>query len=276
MSVKFFGQFLIERGEIDAEHLQRALAHMDRVNLPLGQLAVREGLLSDAAADRVNTRQRETDLPFGALAVEMGLLECQQVETLLAQQSERRIQIGEALVQLGCLAADRLGPLLDAFKADQAAYRVEHVSLPEDLVGLRAAEVVLDFLPKLCMRVARVRLKLGDFRRVSVAPAQPHRVSVTLRGARGLEIGLACDRAFALPIAASTCFLDPVALDEEIIDDGLGEFLNVLAGNALAAIEKEAIHSDLAPPCLAAELREGWEFETAAAEGKAWLVLRRA
>jgi hypothetical protein len=275
MSVKFFGQFLIERGEIDAGHLQVALAHMERVNLPLGQLARREGMLTDAAADRVNQRQRETDRPFGALAVEMGLLTDEQVQMLLQRQAEQRVPIGEALVHIGCLPAERLMPMLSEYKADQAAYQAGHAALPEGLSGLRAAEVVLDFLPKFCMRVARMRLKMGDFREVTAAPGQPHRVSVTLHGSPGLEIGLACDRPFALPVVAATCSQDAASLDDGLIDDGLGEFLNVIAGNAMSALEKESIHSDLGPPCLEAELREGWEFQTAAGEGKAWLVLRR-
>lgn len=273
MSVKFFGQFLIERGEIDAPALQRALEHMDGVNRPLGQLAVEEGLLTSAAADRVNVRQRETDYPFGALAVEMGLLTNAQVDSLLRRQSQRRIQIGEALVQLGCLASDRLGPLLDEFKLDQAPYTAGRAPLPDELVGVRAAEVVLDFLPKFCLRVARIRLKVGDFRSASAAPEQAHRVSVTVRAKTSLEIGLACDRTFARRLAAAISGVEAEAIDEALVDDGIGEFLNVLAGNALAALEKESLHADLGPPCMGVALREGWEFETASGEGEAWLVL---
>jgi len=274
MSVKFFGQFLIEHGEIDAGHLEQALDHMERVNLPLGQMAMNEGLLTGVDADRVNERQREVDRPFGVLAVEMGLLSSYQLDELVQRQSRTRLPIGEALVQIGCLPAERLMALLDEYKADQSAYVAGKSALPDGLKGLRAAEVVLDFLPKFCIRVARMRLKVGGYRKVSAAPGLPHRVSVTLGGSSGLEIGLACDRDFALPLAAAMCSVDVANLDEELIDDGLGEFLNVLAGNAVGALEKENIFGALSPPCLVASLQHGWEFATASGDGEVWVVLR--
>ena len=39
MGVKFFGQFLIEQGEIDASHVREALELMEDTNPTLGELA---------------------------------------------------------------------------------------------------------------------------------------------------------------------------------------------------------------------------------------------
>ena len=40
MSVKFFGQFLLESGEVDPGHLREAIRLMNRTNKRLGTLAV--------------------------------------------------------------------------------------------------------------------------------------------------------------------------------------------------------------------------------------------
>ena len=42
MAVKFFGQFLIERGEIDAAQLHDALALMNTENKQLGEIGARD------------------------------------------------------------------------------------------------------------------------------------------------------------------------------------------------------------------------------------------
>lgn len=44
MAVKFFGQFLIEQGEIDAGQLREALDLMDSENKQLGEIGISEGI----------------------------------------------------------------------------------------------------------------------------------------------------------------------------------------------------------------------------------------
>ena len=112
MSVKFFGQFLIESGEVDAGQIREALDLMDGANRSLGEVAVEAGLMTKADADRVNVAQREQDRPFGKLAVEMRLLTKKQLEEVLRKQEAGRVRIGEALVHLGHLSDDRLALLI--------------------------------------------------------------------------------------------------------------------------------------------------------------------
>jgi hypothetical protein len=73
--VKFFGQFLIDSGEVDASHVREALHFMDVENPQLGQVAIAQGFMQTHDVTRVHAEQRNRDLSFGDLAVEMGLLE---------------------------------------------------------------------------------------------------------------------------------------------------------------------------------------------------------
>jgi hypothetical protein len=274
VSVKFFGQFLIEQGEVDSGHVREALDLLGRTNKNIGDVGVAEGMMSEVDVKRVAQRQRGTDLPFGDLAVKMGLLESDQLVQCLRIQRENRVMIGEALVQLGHLPSHRLGELLDAFKADQAQYDVGTLSqLPDPLANNRVAPYVIDLLPKFCMRMSQIAVKVGDAQILEEAPDLPYRISVPVHAHRGLDITLVGDRDFCVCIASGASGLLEAQIDQELMVDGVGEFLNVLAGNAVGALERSGVQAELGVPDYDAELSDGWLFDLATSVGRAALVL---
>jgi hypothetical protein len=274
MAVKFFGQFLIEQGEVDAGHVREALGLLEASNRSLGEIAVERGLLSSDDADRVHRAQRERDRQWGDLAVEMSLIaHADMVDCLLAQR-ESRLKMGEALVRLGHLPSERLGALLDAFKADQAPFGVAAgAQLPDPLANNRIAPYVLDLLPKFARRVANVIVKVGAPQVLAESPPFPHRISLPIHGYRSLEITLVGDRDFCGQLGAATAGIAVDALDDELMTDGVGEFLNVLCGNAMSALDRDGVETRLGVPDYAAELADGWVFDLATSHGRAALVL---
>ena len=95
MSLKFFGQFLIDQGVVDSNQIRAALQLMDEENRNLGELAEAGGILTAEESAKVNAQQRHCDLRFGDLSVEMGLLSDEQVEYLVGFQEQTRLRIGE-------------------------------------------------------------------------------------------------------------------------------------------------------------------------------------
>jgi len=274
MGVKFFGQFLIDSGEVDASHVREALELMDTENHPLGRIAIAEGFMQEPQVARVNAEQRNRDLSFGDLAVDMGLLESAQLVQALKVQRSRRLPIGQALVRLEHIAGDRLGILLDAYKADQAQYDVGTFALPDGLVSHRVSQYVVELFPRFMLRVARMRVKIGDVHTYAGPPEFAEiRVSVPITGTRGVEVALICDLVFGESLAEAASGLDPADLDAEMVADGVGEFLNVLCGNAASAVAKEGHPVELGPPDYEAELCDGWMVELATGVGRAALVL---
>jgi len=273
MGVKFFGQFLIEQGEIDAGQLREALDYMRARNKPLGQIAVEAGYLSRRDADGINAAQRHIDRPFGELACASGLLGVAQFEEVIATQTFDHMQIGEALIELGSLEADRLAGQLDRFKADQAPYEVDVRDLPGEIHGNSIAPIVLDLLPKFHLRVARLPLKTGFGQPLSKLPSFAYNVGVRIEGPASLQVTLLADEHFARALAAATAYLDEADLDRDLTVDGLGEFLNVLCGNVVAVLERDGTAFRLGPPRLDREFRRGVAFELAAGDGCAALVL---
>jgi CheY-specific phosphatase CheX len=274
MGVKFFGQFLIDAGEIDASHVREALEFMDAQNLAIGQIAVTQGFMNAHDVARVHAEQRSRDLSFGDLAVEMGLLANQELVEILQRQRSRRIPIGQALVHLGHVASDRFGLLLDAYKADQAQFDISEISVPDGLASHRITTHVLELLPRFMMRVARIQAKVGDIHVFDQAPEFADvRVSVVIRGARGLEVALASDTEFAEALAIGASGLLPSDLDPEMVADGVGEFLNVLCGNAASGLAKEGHRVELGPPDYDADLCDGWVVDLAVGTGRAAMAL---
>ena len=214
------------------------------------------------------------DLSFGDLAVDMGLLENEQLVQALKVQLSRRLPIGQALVRLGHVGGDRLGLLLDAYKADQAQYDVGTLELPDGLVSHRVSQYVVELFPRFMLRVARMQVKIGEVHRCSEPPDFAEiRVSVPIASARGVDVALICDLAFGESLAEAASGLDPADLDAEMVADGVGEFLNVLCGNAASAVAKEGHPAEIGPPDYEAELCDGWMVEIATDVGRAALVL---
>jgi hypothetical protein len=274
MGVKFFGQYLIESGVVQAEQVRAALNLMDTENRTIGELAVEGRLISEADADKINAEQRHRDMPFGELAAEMGLLDEEQIDNLVQLQWRTRLRIGQALVRLGHLENARLEELLVRYEDEQAPHRIENLALPPGLECNALAPYVLDLFTNLLMRIGRITTRVGSGESIAEPPDFPIQIAVAVGGDSGLLICLAGDEEFSRQLAAKASGLDPERLDREMLFDGVGEFLNVLAGNAMALAEQNGIALELEPPRTEIDFESGFLFELAVNVGNAALFLK--
>ncbi len=273
MSVKFFGQFLIEQGEIDAGQLRQALDEMASRNLELGALAVRSGLITPDDTRRVQHEQRRRDAPFGEIAVELGLLTSAQVQQLLADQRRNRMRLGEALVHLGHLTTERLPMLVDAFKSDQSQYDVSIGDLlPPDLASLRTAAISLDLVVKLALRMSRVHIKLGTPSNFVTCDRPVYCASLWIRGDEPLGLWIMSDAELAEKLAGGVTKLSNGAT-REMVEDALGEFLNLVGGNAIALLERQQVRCELDPPRFGLVPTGGHAFDLVTSCGSGTIVL---
>lgn len=274
MSVKFFGQFLIEQGEVDAQQLRQAIDWMSTQNVDLGTLAVRHGALTPEDTRRIHREQRRKDAPFGEIAVQLGLLTAAQVESLVREQDKARVRLGEALVRLGHLSEAKLGTLLDAFKVDQSAYEISIAEmLPAALRDIEIAAVSLDLVKKLAARLAGVVVKMAPAASCALSGEATFNASVRIRGAQSLAIAMVADLDLAKKLGgAATAYLGKTP-SRELVEDALGEFLNVVAGNAIALLERKGAQCELDPPRLGRPPEGGHCFDLVTSAGRGALVL---
>jgi hypothetical protein len=276
MSVKFFGQYLLLEGAVSAEQLRSALELMEREHRMLGELAVEAGILSAEDAGTINREQLNRDLPFGMLAVEKGMLTDKQVEQLLDLQRKKRLRLGEALVQLNFLSDEKVEALLQAFHAEQAPFQDSEVTLPDTLKTNPVATFILDFIPKITMRVSRIHLKIASSDQV---PKHQSTASIMLRGAPGLAITLSADDDFAnklmigmVRIMSGNFEAEPEPDDDR--EDLLGEFLSIVAGHTLGVMEGEGKKLTVEPPTYGGTDEDGVAFNLVSPHGAASLSLK--
>lgn len=274
MTVKFFGQFLIERGELTTQQVRAALDLMESENRTLGELAVAAGFASAEELRRVNGVQRRRDARFGELAIQMGVLNSVELDELLQQQQRERLYLEDAIATLGFLPPERVALQLDAFMREQAPLLRAAESLPEALSGNRLAQCTVDMLPRFLRRVARIEVKLGPGRPIEEAPEMPLAASIDVGGNHGAHLALVTDTRFAEQLAVGVSGIDDRGLAAEFSADALGEFLNVLAGNAVSALEREGFEHRVAAPQFGVLPGEGFQFDAVATCGNALLVIR--
>ncbi|MEJ2201287.1 MAG: hypothetical protein P8X63_09800 [Desulfuromonadaceae bacterium] len=157
MAVKFFGQFLLEKGVVGQKALLQAIDLQETTNLKFGATALSMGLLTVEAFERIHDAQRVDDLKFGDMAVKLGILTEEQVKQVLTRQKNNHLYIGEALVRIGALNADELKQYLDEFKTDQAPYVVDKVVIPAGVPQANICEIIADLKNKLQLDEMRKR-----------------------------------------------------------------------------------------------------------------------
>lgn len=249
MAVRFFGQYLLENGVIDARQLLAAIAYQEKTNLKFGDMAISLGLLTQDQLAAIFALQRSKDLRSGEAAITLGYLRQEQVDQVLRAQQNSHVMLGEALVATGGLNRDQLAKHLALFKQDQDAYKVtEEIPFEVDPSGVGRPAV--DLARKFLLRLSNISTKLVSAK-AEALPAAKGKVCTARVGFTGDVMGEIALRGPMEMCAriASAMLGEPVAPDaEEAILDATSEFLNVVGGNLAAAAARIGKKIELATP----------------------------
>lgn len=113
-----FGEYLVKKGLVDEETLVIALDQQRQQKRPLGQIALKTGLINKKELFQILTEQRRPDSKeksFGLIALELEILTMEQVDGLVASQSESNFLLGEILVDDGVISKNQLSQCLHEF-----------------------------------------------------------------------------------------------------------------------------------------------------------------
>ncbi|WP_374013432.1 chemotaxis protein CheX [Pseudoxanthomonas koreensis] len=248
MSVKFLGQFLMERGVITPSQLLAAIEAQRASNPLLGELAVQQGLLDEAQARRINQRQRVEDRRFGDIAQEMGLLDAGQVDALLVAQKAGRKLFGQVLLDQGVIDPQRLDAELAAHRAEQDAAQQALSTGVADHAKAGLANTAIALCARLFPRMLDSQCHAAGLLAPAELGAYPHVAQVRVEGERPLFIGLACGHDTMHALACALLKIEPEQCDDELAQDGLGEVVNVLMGYAVRSMLPEDMGYRAFPP----------------------------
>ena len=259
MAVKFFGQYLVEKGIVSSETLLKAIELQESTNLSFGETAIAMQLMNTADVERVNMAQRGEDLRFGDMAVKLGILSEEQVRHVLTRQKNDHIYIGESLVRVGGLTPGELEIRLGEFKAEQALYATDKVAIPAGAPFPQFLEIAADLTYKMLTRVALLNCR-PDLP-VVADRLEPNDViaAMDLYGDINARYFISVSTAIQKKIARAILSEENVDGEpQEVLEDTVMEFVNVVCGNLVAKAAQIGINIDIAPP----EITDGSEGAT--------------
>ncbi len=249
MAVKFFGQFLLEKGAVTKESLLKAIELQESTNLKFGETALGMGILTAADIERVHDAQQSEDLRFGDMALKLGLISDEQMQQVLTRQKNNHLYIGEALIKVGGLSAEALPRYLEEFKADQAPYLVQRVSIPDGIPSPEIWEMVADLTYKMLTRVADIAIRPGPCRVVEEIAANTVVAAMEFQGSiRGRYLFSASSNAQKAIARAILKEEDVESEPTEVLDDTVMEFANIVLGNVAAKTAQLGKNMEIAPP----------------------------
>jgi hypothetical protein len=112
---KLFGQFLYDQGVISKAQLRDALLQQDKINHPLGVLALEQDMLVPEQLRKLLALQKRSDKQLGLLAIEQGYLNAEQIDFLVNIQKRAHLFIGDILVRQGSVSPEVLQTQLTLF-----------------------------------------------------------------------------------------------------------------------------------------------------------------
>lgn len=120
MITQFFGNYLLNKGHVEAKSLYNALCRMKDTKVKLGVLAMNAGYLNAAQVDEIHAKQHTVDKKFGEIAVDLGYMTGDQVEELFSMQKGSQLALGQALIDMGIMTNEELEKALNDYKAENS------------------------------------------------------------------------------------------------------------------------------------------------------------
>lgn len=112
-----FSRWLISRGVLDIPRVGKALLEYKQRQMRLGDLALRQELLSQTEVDQILEEQAASDARFGDVAVRRDLLTEDQLIGLLILQQEDPLSVAELFLRRSILTEEDLQSLLKEYFA---------------------------------------------------------------------------------------------------------------------------------------------------------------
>ena len=248
MGIKFFGHYLFDERKLTAEQLSEAVDYQSSKNLSLGEIAVRERLLTPKNAELINNKQQSLDKRFGEVATSLDLLTEIQITELLQIQKQEKVFFGEILVLKGFMSEELVSKELNIFNDQQKTEAVELDEKVDDIDQDAIMKNTISVLKTLYSRIVHDHIKL-----VAINDKNKDRGGVIalqkMRGDVHLDFALQTEDSLSCAISKEFLKTDFNEIDEMVIDI-VCEFVNIVLGNIAVKFSEQSVKADLTPPSI--------------------------
>ena len=249
MSIKFFGQFLLERNVIDAKSLLEAIRFQESRNMKFGEYAISKGFLEKVQVKRLHEEQKRNDMLIGQLAVKLEMVTEEQVDEILTMQKNDHVCIGEAIVVKNFVSQEIIDRELDAFREEQSVYSMGETGVPDGLKQPEFVRIMGDITLKMLRRIVELEAKMDDGVLMEIEPEENFAaVSVTFSGGLNYDYIIMADEEMARAITGAVIGGDASAESDDLVSDGVREFANIVCGNLLARMAQMGKNVEISIP----------------------------
>ncbi len=276
MGIKFFGHYLFDEGKLEARQLSEAVDYQNSKNLSLGEIAVREKLLTPKNAELINHKQQSLDKRFGEVAMSLDLLTEIQITELLKIQKREKVFFGEILVLKGFMSEELVNKELNIFNEQQKTEAVELDEKIDDIDQDTVMKNTISVLKTLYSRVVHDHIKL-----VAINDKNKERSGVIalqkMRGDVHLDFALQTEDSLSFAISKEFIKTDFHEIDEIVLDI-VCEFVNIVLGNIAVKFSERSIKVELTPPSIISrdefKVEEYHSFDFTTTHGNLTLYLK--
>lgn len=258
MFSQFFGNYLLNKGEITKDQFTSCMEYMRANRVKLGLIAEAEGLLTRTQANELNQLQLQTDKRFGDLAIEQGYLTDSDVSYLLKLQGNPYLIFVQALDENKIMDLEKVTDLVADFQRDNG---LSHTALEAikcgDFDRLLPSFVTAEkdgYFSLMSLALRNIVRFVSPYIRIDTAEKTTEYSARYIAyqkttGAYDGFLGFASNDRAILTIAdgyAGEYFERP---DEDALDS-VGEFTNCINGLHAAELSYQETVIDMLPPKL--------------------------
>ena len=250
MNVKYFGQYLLEKGYISKDQLLEGIKYQKAINLKIGVLAIDKGFMTANQVNEIVDLQKRANKQFGLLAIEKKYITHEQIEELLSIQKSDRIYLGEALLEKGFVSLEQLEKYLREYKKDQQKADSEINSALSSLNPKYSnlVKTTVQIFQDLLVRMEDETGKISNcFEKTAVTPVNDYMVSQKIFGDTNCIIAIGL-KSSCLCYISSQIFKKEITTPDAYAEDGVKELVNIGVGHLCAALSNEGIITETAPP----------------------------
>ncbi len=258
----FFGNYLLNKGRISREDMQRILEHMHGENLKLGVLAINLNLMTAKEVDNVHNKQAFQNKYFGEVAIKEGYLTEEQLQTLLDAQKSERLILGQAIIDEGILTYEEIEEEIELYKKEYGLSDEQFEAIRDGNIQVVARAFLLlekeeksqQFYTEFVTLFVKNLIRFVD-RQVSIDRIQrtdtldyKHMISQYLIGDETFFIGIASSSDRVLLDLAEKYAEATFETFNEYAIDACQEFLNVTTGLFSVNLSEQDMEYVLKPP----------------------------
>lgn len=130
----FFGHYLLNKGIVSKEELNKVFSSQKKIRLQLGVLAINSHYMTATQVEEVHQLQASLDRRFGEIATMKGYLTDEQVVELLHQQKSEHLLLAQALIE------DKIMTMA-SFEEEITLYKVAHGINDEQFEAIKKGDV---------------------------------------------------------------------------------------------------------------------------------------